>query len=36
MITDPLFIVGISGMSICLIAWIRFNIDAIKNQNLFS
>ena len=27
MITDPLFILGLTGMSICLISWIRFNIN---------
>ena len=27
MITDPLFIIGIIGMSVCLITWIRFNIN---------
>ena len=27
MITDPLFIIGIIGMTICLITWIRFNIN---------
>ena len=27
MITDPLFIIGIIGMAVCLITWIRFNIN---------
>ena len=27
MITDPLFIIGIIGMTVCLITWIRFNIN---------
>ena len=27
MITDPLFIIGIIGMALCLITWIRFNIN---------
>ena len=27
MITDPLFILGLTGMSLCLISWIRFNIN---------
>ena len=27
MISDPLFIIGILGMTLCLIAWIRFNIN---------
>ena len=27
MIIDPLFILGLTGMSICLISWIRFNIN---------
>ena len=27
MITDPLFILGLTGMSICLISWNRFNIN---------
>ena len=35
MITDPLFIVGISGMLLCLIAWIRFNIDDQKSEPFF-
>ena len=27
MISDPLFIIGILGMTLCLITWIRFNIN---------
>ena len=27
MINDPLFIIGIIGMTVCLITWIRFNIN---------
>ena len=27
MITDPLFIIGIIGMAVCLVTWIRFNIN---------
>ena len=27
MITDPLFILGLTGMSLCLISWIRFNLN---------
>ena len=27
MINDPLFIIGILGMTLCLITWIRFNIN---------
>tara|TARA_B100001250_G_scaffold410161_2_gene436031 strand:+ start:949 stop:1896 length:948 start_codon:yes stop_codon:yes gene_type:complete len=27
MITDPLFILGIAGMTVCLITWIRFSIS---------
>ena len=27
MITDPLFILGIGGMTICLVSWIRFNLN---------
>ena len=27
MITDPLFIIGIIGMAVCLTTWIRFNIN---------
>lgn len=32
MITDPLFIIGIVGMSLCLITWIRFNISDQKAE----
>lgn len=35
MITDPLFIIGITGMSLCLIAWIRFNITYQKSESFF-
>ena len=37
MITDPLFIIGIIGMTVCLITWIRFNIndqDVVKKGKL--
>ena len=27
MITDPLFILGIGGMTVCLVSWIRFNLN---------
>ena len=27
MITDPLFIIGIIGMAVCLVTWISFNIN---------
>ncbi len=34
MITDPLFILGISGMTICLVSWIRFNLKEGKVEPL--
>ena len=27
MITDPLFVLGIGGMTVCLISWIRFSLN---------
>ena len=32
MISDPLFIIGILGMTLCLITWIRFNINDQKAE----
>ena len=35
MIKDPLFIIGIAGMSVCLISWIRFSTSNQKTEPFF-
>ncbi|GIS25210.1 MAG: hypothetical protein CM15mP126_4530 [Gammaproteobacteria bacterium] len=32
MITDPLFILGFIGMTICLFAWIKFNLASHQTE----
>ena len=35
MISDPLFIIGIAGISLCLITWIRYSVSDQKSQPFF-